>query len=79
MNCTRCNGTGFLNLDGQQGDTIEQIQGWMKANPDSDVTVCDCCGDGSSWYGEPGNHDPNTFGRGDYQPYAYNGGLPESS
>jgi hypothetical protein len=22
-----------------------------------DVSVCDCCGDGQSWYGTPGQHD----------------------
>ncbi len=67
MECTRCNGTGFLNLhqvdDGttdrfeETGD-VEIILPWIAANSGHDVGVCDCCGDGEQWYGEPGRHDP---------------------
>lgn len=87
MNCTRCDGTGFLNLDqvgketlslfDAEGD-VDVILKWIaeraqvQANgcfcaatrpPCSycesfhDVSVCDCCGNGEEWYGEPGRHD----------------------
>lgn len=87
MHCTRCQGTGFLNLEqvdedilikfGETGDHclildwIDQ-KGEMQArlggcachiNPpccwcleQHDVQVCDCCGDGTEWYNEPGEH-----------------------
>ena len=79
MTCTRCEGTGFLNLN-QVPDGlfdrvgIEGVIEWMKANM-SDVQVCDCCGDGQNWYGIPGSHDSKD--NGSCGPYAYNGGLPE--
>lgn len=41
----------------------------------NDVQVCDCCGDGDNWYGEPGNHYSNEDPRGPDGPYADNGGL----
>ena len=68
MICTRCEGTGFLNLhqvDDEQrrlfdisGD-VGIILGWIDANTGHDVTPCDCCGDGEDWYGLPGLHDLN--------------------
>ena len=76
MVCTRCEGTGFLNLCQVDEATLirfdetgdpEVILKWIAANADHDVSVCDCCGDGEGWYGEPGQHGP----------YAYNGGLCE--
>jgi hypothetical protein len=91
MNCTRCNGTGFLNLEQVHGETLarfeatgdrqvflvwidEQAAAMVRAGGDCschisppcnycilqhDVQVCDCCGDGENWYGEPGQHDLN--------------------
>ncbi len=81
--CTRCESTGFLNLNQVPDDVLKRfdeygdpqiILDWISQN-ESDVQVCDCCGDGSGWYGEPGEHNPNDYGH--HGPYAYNGGLPE--
>jgi len=56
----------------------DDILVWINSHPtETDATVCDCCGDGSSWYGERGCHDSKDCGPGG--PYAYNGGLPECS
>lgn len=79
MICTRCEGTGFLNLDQINEDPIvdedhESILKWLEKNTDNDVQVCDCCGDGEEWYGEPGEHFTGGEGR---ECYDYNGGLPE--
>lgn len=87
MICTRCDGTGFLNLEQVDDDTRakfvetadhEVILDWINARTAvqregctcavthppcaycenlHDVSVCDCCGDGEDWYGEPGQHD----------------------
>ncbi len=65
--CTRCQGEGFLNLDQvpantyaeaqRRGDFHERILAWMDEQMEAhDVQVCDCCGDGESWYGTPGEH-----------------------
>lgn len=40
-----------------------------------DVEICDCCGDGYTWYGEPGQHYGNNDPDGPNGPYASNGGL----
>lgn len=40
-----------------------------------DVAVCDCCGDGDGWYGEPGHHYGVDDPPGPSGPYASNGGL----
>lgn len=84
MVCTRCEGSGFLNIH-QVPDPIRErfdatgehndIIAWMDSNSDHDVTVCDCCGDGQGWYRIPGEHDYKD--NGPNGPYAYNGGLPE--
>jgi len=68
MICNPCQGTGFLNI-GQVGDeTLRQfdttgdhqiILDWIEANTEHDVAVCDCCGNGETWYGIPGEHDWN--------------------
>ena len=50
---------------------------WIEKNSGHDISVCDCCGDGESWYGEPGEHYNETDPRGPAGPYAYNGGLCE--
>ena len=81
MTCTRCNSSGFLNIHQLPQEefvfTIESVQEWMLAHPDSDVQVCDCCGNGKVWYGEPGEHFRGGDHSGHNGPYAYNGGLPE--
>ena len=84
MICNVCSGTGFKNLeqitegelDAMGDNLLEAVPKWIAAQAtESDVCVCDCCGDGEGWYGEPGHH----YGRGDPigrgGPYASNGGL----
>lgn len=88
MNCTRCQSTGFLNLEqvpdeiltafNKTGD-VDLVLSWIidtasrrdregcacHINPPCsicvecvhDVQVCDCCGDGESWHGQPGAHN----------------------
>jgi len=85
IKCTRCEGTGFINL--QQipeeefallsDDLVEKVPKWMVANADSDVSICDCCGNSSEWYGVPGEHYNRDDAPGNAGPYAYNGGLCE--
>ena len=82
MNCTRCQGTGFLNSENVPpevlSDGIEDVLRWIPDHPDSDVVVCDCCGNGEdAWYGEPGQHYTAQDPVGKHGPYAYNGGLCE--
>ena len=40
-----------------------------------EVQVCDCCGDGHGWHGEPGQHYTTQDPQGPQGPYAGNGGL----
>jgi len=84
MICARCEGTGFLNLhqivppiyvDAEGG--CDAVLEWIKTHSDHDVQVCDCCGDGEVWHGEPGEHYGSDDPPGDGGPYAYNGGLCE--
>ncbi len=87
-NCTRCEGFGYLNTDqlseGKQKELDEtgprdfwdNNEDFIESD-DNDVQVCDCCGDGESWYGEPGEHYNRDDPRGQDGPYAYNGGLCE--
>jgi hypothetical protein len=79
-NCTRCSNSGFLNLN-QITDVItagnEKILEWIEDHPGTDVQVCDCCGDGETWYGDPGWHYGKEDPPGDNGPYTYNGGLCE--
>jgi len=65
--CTRCDGTGFLNLHQVDDTTLDRfdqtgdhqiILDWIAANSCHDVSVCDCCGDGEVWHGTPGEHHP---------------------
>lgn len=80
VGCTRCGGTGFLNIEqvpeevADQGCTV--ITGWIAKN-ETDACVCDCCGNGEEWYGEPGQHYGSDDPKGESGPYAYNGGLCE--
>ena len=83
--CTRCEGTGMLNADQIPPSEFDQIIGdpefllkWIKDHPDyPDVRVCDCCGDGETWYGVPGEHYNEEDPIGFDGPYGYNGGLCE--
>jgi len=82
MNCTRCQGTGFINLSQIEDEELfddggcEAVLKWISDNEDHDVQVCDCCGNGEEWYeDEPGTHKQKNYGNNG--PYAYNGGLPE--
>ena len=65
MICTRCDATGFLNLHQVDDETLtcfeatgdhEIILAWIATNSCHDVSVCDCCGDGETWHGTPGEH-----------------------
>ena len=86
MKCTRCDGTGFINLHQipelehdaieSSSDPVKITLEWIEKHENHDVSVCDCCGDGEGWYhDEPGTHEDTQFGMDG--PYAYNGGLPE--
>ena len=81
MNCTRCDGTGFLNIFQVPNDVFdkgtESVLEWIKNNENHDVTICDCCGNGEEWYGEPGEHYGSNDPIGNDGPYGYNGGLCE--
>ena len=68
MTCTRCDSTGFLNLHQVDEATltrfdttgdVQVILTWIADNTAHDVSVCDCCGDGETWHGEPGAHNLN--------------------
>jgi hypothetical protein len=52
----------------------DEIIEWIANNVEHDVQVCDCCGDGDSWYGEAGEHYNGEENDGAYD---YNGGLCE--
>jgi hypothetical protein len=82
--CTRCGGTGFLNLEQLRDDPLlaggvleapaYRVALWIEAGASgTDVQVCDCCGNGETWYGERGQH----FEGEAPETYDYNGGLPE--
>ena len=84
MNCTHCQGTGFLNYDqvdletrvqAESSGNVNVVLDWIERNPDTDAQRCDCCGDGESWYGEPGQHYGLDDPSGLQGPYASNGGL----
>lgn len=80
MICTRCQGTGFLNMEQApvtiQESTPHYISNWIAEHAtDTDIQVCDCCGDGVDWYGVPGHHFEG--GSNEAHAYDYNGGLPE--
>lgn len=83
IKCNRCDGTGFLNIHQLPfdfhdcKDPIAAAEQYIEDQDDHDVQVCDCCGDGEDWYGEPGEHYGRDDPQGEYGPYAYNGGLCE--
>jgi len=67
MVCTRCEGTGFLNLhqideDNVLDDGVDAILMWIQTHDNHDVMICDCCGGEEGWYGEPGYHHHNGSG-----------------
>ena len=79
MICTRCDGYGFINYDERLPDEkieLEDTLKWISEN-ETDMRICDCCGDGESWYGDPGCHYSASDPIGPTGPYAYNGGLCE--
>lgn len=66
MTCTKCESSGFTNLaavpdaiiiEAERTGDPQTILDYIKATPDSDVAVCDCCGNGDYWYGNPGEHE----------------------
>ena len=68
MECTRCDGTGFLNLHQVDDETLDCFEAkgdvqvifdWINRNSCHDVGVCDCCGTGDTWHDEPGRHNPH--------------------
>ena len=78
MTCTKCGGSGFLNSE-QIPDYCacpRTTQDWLETEEGimSDVQICDCCGDGYVWYGEPGRHYGPDDPAGPHGPYARNGG-----
>ncbi len=86
MNCNACQGTGFHNLHqldddqliaaGAAEDFHEHVVATHCEDDESDVCVCDCCGDGiDSWHGTPGQHYGDEDPRGADGPYADNEGV----
>lgn len=80
MTCTRCGCTGFLNIEQVPEEIADNgayaVLSWMRLHmSETDVQVCDCCGDGEVWYGFPGEHYGPDDPPGDDGPYAGNGGL----
>jgi len=83
MICNVCQGTGLKNLHqipesvmDLMSDIIEDVPKWITAQTEpNDVCVCDCCGNGDVWYGDPGQHYNRDDPIGRNGPYAYNGGL----
>ena len=87
ISCTRCNSTGFLEfeqlhefcsddvLNKEPEDILIYILSLTESGISHDISVCDCCGDGESWYDVPGEHYNNEDPPGDKGPYADNGGL----
>ena len=80
MNCTRCDGTGLLNHHqaehAPEDLELEDLINWMDEHEaPHDVAICDCCGDGEGWYGDPGRHYSNADPPGPNGPYASNGGC----
>lgn len=81
MICNRCGGDAFLNFE-QLPEPLafqgrDEILAWIEANDGHDVQVCDCCGDGEVWYGDPGRHYDSDDPQGPDGPYNYNGGMCE--
>ena len=84
--CTRCESTGFLNLHQVDDESLKfaengpdfhaDILAWIAVqDKPHDVQICDCCGDGTDWYGTPGEHNGPNDPPGENGPYASNGGF----
>jgi hypothetical protein len=82
--CTRCSGTGFINLHqipeaeltAMNDDLASLVPKWIEKQTEThDRQICACCGDGEGWYGTPGEHYGNEDPPGDWGPYGSNGGL----
>ena len=59
MICTKCDGTGFLNYDLlplTEEASCATVLAMIHTGDAPDVAICDCCGDGTGWYGVPGHH-----------------------
>jgi len=64
MKCKRCNGTGFLNLNQIEDQSVidagvDSILEWIERQEPYEYTVCVCdyCGNGFEWYKTPGEID----------------------
>jgi len=82
IRCNRCDGTGFLNIEQVPQDIVDRgvdtiLVYVRQVRTIHDVQVCDCCGNGETWYGTPGEHYGLNDPPGDSGHYAYNGGLCE--
>ena len=85
--CTRCDSTGYLNIEhvpdyimqhAEHGGYHSVIRLWIANDgQETDVVICDCCGNGEDWHGTPGEHYNDEDPRGPDGPYAYNEGLCE--
>lgn len=84
LTCTRCQGSGFLNINQVDDETLKRFDetgdhqiviDWAQEHDDHDVGFCDCCGDGDGWYDVAGEHYNSEDPAGKDGPYAYNGGL----
>ena len=75
MYCSKCDGTGFLGLGEPVGRPGNRLVDILKSSPGA--RICDCCGDGETWYGIAGQHYGPEDPMGAHGPYAYNGGLCE--
>ena len=79
LTCTRCQNSGFLNVEFLplclDMENLDGVVKYIENNEDTDVQVCDCCGDGEGWYGTPGEHYNSEDPVGPHGPYAGNGGL----
>lgn len=78
MKCNRCKGTGFLNahlIPCFDVLSFETILSWLEDQVNSDVKICDCCGNGQTWYGTPGQHYSEDDPSGPTGPY--DGGVAE--
>ena len=83
MKCTRCDGLGIINIpddvDISELDLSDEkaVGDFLEKHRNTDVSICDCCGNGEVWYGVPGEHYGSDDPIGENGPYAYNGGLCE--
>ena len=85
MICTRCESTGFLSIhqvptfvwNTEDPTTIIHNMLMSGQLEGTDIAICDCCGDGKSWYGTPGEHYTRKDPLGDSGPYSSNRGKAQ--